>query len=169
MTDHLYTYPLFTYVCGQMEWSATRSGKHAVVGYNGHGDALYNHPASGFDVIADQIACRKSTSTSKKKRITENNNNNGRENPPITRECRPKSHCDCTTLMNEYRDQQEKVMMVRDATSPCPPTKSQAVGDPRFIKQPNTTPSCYVSTFPEELSTQGGGYTITKQCCYSSR
>ena len=146
-----------------MEWTATRSGKHAVVGYNGRGDALYNNPASGFDVIADQIACHRRTSISKKR--FPGGGGNGGDNPPGF-ECSPLSHCTiCNERMDEYKDQKEKVMEARDALSPCPPSISQAVGDNRFIKQPST--NCYVSTFPKEFTDLiGNSYTITKQCCY---
>ena len=144
-----------------MEWTATRSGKHAVVGYNGRGDALYNNPLSGIEEIADLIACHRRTSISKK-RFPGGDGDNG-DNPPGF-EC--PQHCvTCNERMGDYKDQKEKVMEARYALSPCPPCEPQAVGDNRFIKQPST--NCYVSTFPKEYTDlSSNSYTITKQCCY---
>ena len=34
VTDGLSTYIIFTYVCGEMQWSAVRGNIAAVVGYN---------------------------------------------------------------------------------------------------------------------------------------
>ena len=163
VTDHLITYPLFTYVCGQMEWSATRSGKHAVVGYNGYGNALYNHPASGFDVIIDEIACYKSSN----KRWTQTKRNGG-VFPFMSQNELPTSHRKCIMLSQEYKGILNELTRVRSIISPCPPSIRQAVDDDRFMLQPDT--NCYVSTFFEEvIRPQGVTYTVTKQCCYSSR
>ncbi len=48
------SYALFTYKCGEMEWSG-----QAVIGYNGGSlsDYYFNHPLSGSD-DAQTIACQ---------------------------------------------------------------------------------------------------------------
>ena len=196
VTDHLKTYPLFTYVCGQMEWTATRSGKHAVVGYNGRGDVYHNHPASGFRFIVDEIACNQRISASRKRQIqTPASTTNtsfgaysvsgesgvgGTPNP---------NFITCLTFINEYDAQEfepfrNKLMDAHRMISPCPPTTSQAARDYRFFQQPNTT-DCYISILSEGVTSQstfcqnpasnpfigqnpgGPSYSFTRQCCYS--
>ena len=52
------TYYVFTYICGELQWSTGPAGfDHAVVGYNSHGDYFYNTPGSGYENIADVVSC----------------------------------------------------------------------------------------------------------------
>ena len=46
---------MFTYNCDLMQWSGY--WRHAVVGYNAHGDFFDNHPLSGLDQIDTAVAC----------------------------------------------------------------------------------------------------------------
>ena len=186
VTDHLKTYPLFTYVCGQMEWTATRSGKHAVVGYNGHGDQFLNHPASGFRFIVDEIACSQKTSASGIRQIL-TAPGNGAFNPGGGTGVGGTPCLDfvtCQTFITRYEEPvfRNRLMEADRKISPCPLTILQATRDYRFIKQPNT--NCYISVLSEGVTSQpnfclgadfnpftrrnpvGPSYSFTRQCCY---
>ena len=57
ITDKVNTYYVFTYICGELQWSVGSGFDHAVVGYNSHGDYFYNTPGSGYENIADIVSC----------------------------------------------------------------------------------------------------------------
>ena len=183
VTDHLKTFPLFTYVCGQMEWTATKSGKHATVGYNGYGDQFINHPASGFRFIVDEIACSQRTQASGKRQVLTAPGNGG-FNPGGGTGVGGTPFLDfiaCQNFITQYENPvfRNRLMEAERKISPCPPTTSQAARDYRFFQQPNT--DCYISILSEGVTSQptfcpdaafgrnpgGPSYSFTRQCCYS--
>ena len=56
ITDTVRTYYVFTYVCGEIEWSGLGT-ETAIVGFNSNGDFFDNHPANGLSDIGELIAC----------------------------------------------------------------------------------------------------------------
>ncbi len=57
VTNNLDTFVIYIYMCGEMQWSSLGRNKAAVVGYNSEGNFFQNHPASGYDIVADIISC----------------------------------------------------------------------------------------------------------------
>ena len=51
ITDGVNSYTVFTYLCGEMQWS-----RGATIGYNAAGDFYFNHPFTGTE-NAHTIAC----------------------------------------------------------------------------------------------------------------
>ena len=169
-----------------MEWTATRSGKHATVGYNGHGDQFLNHPASGFRFIVDEIACSRRTPASEKRQVL---TAPGGFNPGGGTGVGGTPFLDfiaCQTFITQYEDPafKNKLMEADGKISPCPLTTSQAERDYRFFQQPNT--DCYISILSEGVTSQptfcpdaafnpfigqnpgGPSYSFTRQCCYTT-
>ena len=56
ITDTVFTYYVFSFTCGEIEWSG-QGFETAIVGYNSNGDYFVNHPANGFSDIGDIISC----------------------------------------------------------------------------------------------------------------
>ena len=170
-----------------MEWTATRSGKHAIVGYNGHGDQFLNHPASGFRFVAEKVACSHRPSVSdKRQKLTPVD---GAFNPgggtgvggtPFA------SFLVCQSWINAHESQtfRRKLEDADKTISPCPLTTYQVTTDYRFIKQPKT--NCYISILSEGVTSKPSfcsagsvfdpfagnnpgvlSYSFTRQCCYS--
>lgn len=173
MTDQSKTYPLFTYLCGEMQWTATKSGKGAIIGYNAHRKVFFNHPSSGYGAIALVVNCGVQ---GRRKRALGGAGCKS-ENPDEIDTCgdgdnRNENFCTCNERKKDVNMLlQKKLAEVRDKMSPCP-LKAETF-DLRFIKQPNTTnPLCFVSTFytsyAPNKAVDGITYKISKQCCYSS-
>lgn len=183
MTDQSTTYPLFTYPCGEMQWTATKSGKHAIIGYNVHSRVFFNHPSSGYKAIASAVTCDVQGRKKRNVHVLKSYNTIKLNLKPV-KSCNSlkpihvpkiKSYCTCNShKLNVNRQLQDKLAEARDKMSPCPTVIDQAETDPRFIKQPNTNnPLCFVSTFYTSYNpnpTLGNKkYTISKQCCYRSK
>ena len=168
-----------------MEWTATRSGKHAIAGYNGHGDAFINHPASGFRFIADEVACSPGPPASRKRQSRRLCNGGGipggRDGIGGNVTGDPAK---CNRFLDEFDGNSEFQRKLREADekiSPCPPCFYQAYSDYRFIKQPNTY--CYISILSEGVTSMpdycpfdgfppdpdAPTYSFTRQCCYNYR
>ena len=161
-----------------MEWTATRSGKHAVVGYNGHGDVYHNHPASGFRFIVDEIACSQITPASGK-RLVQGQRNGGFTlggSAGVGGNATGDSTI-CITFIDRFASFKTRLVEAARMLSSCPPSANQATNDHRFIQQPNT--NCYVSILPEGVTglplfcvlfqSYEESFSFTRQCCYNSR
>ena len=55
ITDGIYSFTVFTYRCGLLQWSGLSN--HATVGYNALGSFHFNHPLSGNPLIVPQLDC----------------------------------------------------------------------------------------------------------------
>ena len=148
-----------------MQWSATKSGKHAVVGYNARGILVYNHPASGFDFIVSTVG----TCSQRAKRdivfeFSTDEGNIGGELNEAYQECVNLANCDGQAI--DYEEMEDADKMIPK----CPPSFYQTYDDYRFAKQPGTgeTSTCFVWVFAFETKDTGTGsrHLYTRQCCY---
>ena len=151
-----------------MQWSATRSGKHAVVGYNAGRILLYNHPASGFDFIVSNVGnCgrRSKRSAASGSTVSNDSGNIGlleRERA----ECRRLEQYDKTVI------NQNEMNRVNPRIPRCPRSHSQIYSEMEFLKQPNRNGdgcNCYIWAFSIQLgSGSGTPRHYTRQCCYTN-
>lgn len=59
VTNFTHTYALFTYLCGEMQWSSVGENKAAVIGFSAKGEFFNNHPQSGTENVASAVSCSK--------------------------------------------------------------------------------------------------------------
>ena len=151
-----------------MQWSATKSGKHAVVGYNAGRIRLYNHPASGFDFIVSTAGnCGRRAKRSAAFGFTISNDEGNIGLLEINEaECRRLESCDLTVI------RREEMNNVNGMIPRCPPTRSQIRTEMEFMVQPDTNGdgcNCYVWAFSvEQGSGTGVSRQYTRQCCYAN-
>ena len=158
MTNFTHTYALFTYLCGDMQWSSVGENNAAVVGFNAMGEFFENHPQSGTQKIADAVSCGELRQR-------------GDIDPLITIFQIPTEDCDnltkpskrllCHCKSRLANDISFDVNEVVKQLYPCPPTLQQAIADTgRFIRQNDN--SCYVSGKTVSINNTS----FTQQCCY---
>ena len=141
-----------------MQWSGTKSGKHAVVGYNAGGNYLFNHPASGFYVIASVVGnqCNQRAKESTVFGSTIGGNIGLLERNSLRAVCRRLQSCDLDVI------RREEMESINSLIPRCPPTRSQIRREMEFVVQPDTNGdgcNCYVWAFSVE---QGKGARISR-------
>ena len=169
VTDGLSTYIIFTYICGEMQWSSLGTNNPAVVGYNAGDGYFYNHPLSGFSSIGESISCTIESRTRSKRQTVMQTTNSIDMPLPVSQ----------TLKMNIERCRQAfdrdkpnfavvKLDAVVSQLEPCPCTLNQAKNDVgRFLKfSDNPLSQCYLST-PIDFSLIVRSATLTQQCCYN--
>lgn len=165
VTDGLSTHAIFTYICGEMQWSSLVNENAAVVGYNS-GTSFYNHPLSGFSSIAESISCTVGSERRQKRQsvrqftssivlsIPANNNL-----VTMAKNCIRAVDMDKTLFIVENH------RVLAPQLEPCPCTLEQARNDlGRFVKH-SDTPLCYLSG-PKTIHLLLTRITLTQQCCY---
>ena len=170
VTDGLSTYIIFTYICGEMQWSAVGQNGAAVVGYNTGSYSFYNHPLSGFSSIGESISCT-IENRRRQKRQNENQLSSVIMKPPVDPEtiemianCREKVVEDISRFM--FRP--NGPTSLTSSLEPCPCTVNQARVDiGRFMKF-SDDPLCYVSV-PLSVNLIIDMIALTQQCCYDTR
>ena len=164
ITDRATTYYLFTYTCGDIQWSSIGS-EAPVVGYNAQADYFFNHPASGYDSIGEAVSC---PSSSKFMQQSGQPNTEGDEvgsNPSLQAasvECVAFYDLDVMDIMDDIL--QEIIQEVEA----CPSCSTQARQDSRFQRQPGTT-NCYTQVAPVTHSRLPRPFTFVQQFCYDLR
>ena len=161
ITNSTYTYAIFTYPCGEMQWSSVGTNKAAVVGYNAKSNFFYNHPLSGRHGIEYAVSC---TNPGRRRKRNENNDDtcglteiNCEEainmNVPIIAQM-----CKCSNKLNNTDS--NLITNVLQSLDHCPPTRQLAMQDVgRFVKQDD---KCYVSGRRVVMN----NISFTQQCCY---
>ena len=167
VSDILHTYTLFTYACGEIQWSATGSGRAAVVGYNAAGESFFNHALSGYSLIGDAVSCsvRENQQNEQMSRLL----NTVTDSMSLHLPAESAAIC-CATILSADPISSLKVLKeVNDLVDPCPPTLYQArLDSARFRRQPDL-PQCYVSMKKTVHFLGNMPHSITRQCCYSNR
>lgn len=182
MTNKFQTFAIFTYKCGDIQWSGLNQNQAAVVGFNAEGDYFENHPLSGFASIGEAVSCTFDVSERQKRNVdpgfqTDLNVISLGPDNPITVIV---YGCECDAMYSDDRDLFQDIFsdepnidgvpgILVERFESCPPTEQQAMNDlGRYIKQPSDSISisdveCYVSGRPIEIES----LEITQQCCYS--
>ena len=162
MTNFTHTYAVFTYLCGDMQWSSVGENNSAVVGFNAMGEFFYNHPQSGTQNIADAVSCVEHSQRSNCINDMESNTiimMVTQFNCDNITDDEKRLICNCESRLEN--DISFDVDIVVGQLYPCPPTLEQARADAgRFVLQNNTF--CYVSR--ETVIVDGTCF--TQQCCY---
>ena len=161
ITNVTHTYSVFTYLCGDMQWSAVGANKKtvAVVGFNAKGEYFSNHPQSKTLNVADAISC--TGLGRRQKRSTPRPGIPCRNDPGEDILVIANLITNCITETNNIGyDPQE----LAGQLDPCPCTLNMAREDiGRFVEQPGKE-MCYVSG--RKLSIDGMTTSLTQQCCY---
>lgn len=173
------TYAVFTYKCGDIQWSGVNRNQGAVIGFDAQGNYFGNHPLSGSSSIGDAVSCTFDI-RKRRKRNLQPTDPLCNLNPPNTlgfgdvigsvRFCLRVIGEDETRFNNLFDGQTDigtlpnRLAGLFDA---CPCTEEHARNDlGRYIKQPTGTVfgvECYVSGKPIVMQTLN----LTQQCCYT--
>ena len=164
ITDDVYSSTLFTYTCGDLEWSTTGS-RPAVVGYNAGGTYFGNHRSSGFDTVAIDVSCVVELRRSKRQAVAMMPTTGGMEIDVDALLMQTTAAC-----RNYYRSDTQSITdsSFSNPVQPCPCNLNQARNDPQFMNdimfRPDST--CYIQR--SEVSGFSAIVAISygQQCCY---
>ena len=167
VTNNTRTFVIFTYTCGEIQWSALGRNRAAVVGYNARGDYYDNHPSSGFSAIGNSVSCTFQLGRRQARQAPPSSNNmfDVGTNTSVAQqrgECLTAINIDIVFLTGGTP--QNLVEML----DPCPYTLQQVREDfGRFVLQPGSFPSsvCYVSAMFISIQLVER-FSLTQQCCY---
>ncbi len=155
---------VFTYICGNLQWSATGSSPDAaVVGYSSAGTQYLNHRLSGYRSIGDSISCAVRLGRRRKRQTGGNTLVFNVRNDVFER-------CQGMLGIDEGRGQNHLLPESRNRLEPCPCTVSQALQDTARFRQQSDDINCFVSMKPVVVATAGVHSSreshIYQQCCY---
>lgn len=169
ITDSVTTYSVFSYICGELQWSGVGSSG-AVVGFNAEGRFYGNYPLSGYSSIAESISCPVNSGT-RQKRQQAGATNLLLEMPAdetlnaMIMEC----EMGITTDQQNYVTAAE-IPGLAAMVATCPCTRKQAMNDANF-KAFSGVPGCYITRAPQivnSMTTPPFQLTLTQQCCYDN-
>lgn len=168
VSDVIRTYAVFSYMCGEIQWSALGRNKAAVVGYNSEANFFENHPLSGLSNIGDTVSC---TFDIGKRRKRQNNMPNNMPMPlpaddnirRLVNLCLQRENFDISL----YIGTEESPQSLADKLEQCPCSLQQATEDrARYIRLEDDTRNCYVSAQTIPVRLQLGEISLTQMCCY---
>ena len=167
ITDKVNTYYVFTYICGELQWSVGSGFDHAVVGYNSHGDYFYNTPGSGYENIADIVSCSFQVGN-RRRRSTHPSKDWYGKLPPSN----DQAAIECSYKINIDRDSisDDKIQQVLKNLPDCPPN-SHLVEVDRLFEPDSTKAACFRSKIqfdPKNIANVQRQYVFVQQCCYSN-
>ncbi len=168
VSDVLRTYTIFSYKCGDLEWSALGRDRAAVVGFNANGEYFQNHLFSGFAGVETSVSC---TRQLKRRKRQEDEPVNINMELPTDENLREKvEKCINAIGKDELLTFGVDTDTLLNKVTPCPCTRTQANADKgRFRRQNEMIHTCYISTRPTEFQTiLAGTITLTQQCCYDN-
>lgn len=165
------TYAIFSYVCGEVQWSSLgRNSAAAVVGYNSEGNFFDNHPLAGFSGIGDAVSCAFNIGKGRKRQPGMPNN------MPMTlpatqtvqelvRQCTQAVNRDkLAYLLPPFTPETLAAMLL-----PCPCTRQQASEDTAQYREFTTPGDCYITSQPMTVVLLAvGTISLTQMCCYSN-
>lgn len=169
VTDTYRTYTVFTYMCGEIQWSALGRNRAAVVGYNAEANFFNNHPLSGLTGVGDAVSCTFDIGRRRKRQDMPNN-----MPMPLPADDRVRGAVRrCLQLEEQdrfsYLGTTETPETLAEKLDPCPCSMQQAMEDEaRFMKyDDDDDKTCFVSTMPvEDLLPIIGTISLTQMCCY---
>ena len=151
ITDLYESYAIFTYECGELQWSGLNA--FPTIGFNSPSDGTFaNHPLTAQEG-ATEIACRPSSST---------NNVIYQISKDQSAVEEQKRMCLAWYLSDFDKYDAPMINSYDQFTLPCPCTFFQAFFDRRFrfVSNPNKTSSCFTTRF---LTSE----VALRECCYS--
>ncbi len=161
MTDGAVTYVVYTYTCGEIEWSAI-GDEAAVVGVNAQGLYFENHRASGLDTVGDAVSCTDAESSSHAKRQADVEHlNQVPVGGPLAEAI---EQCNNLETFDEIEipDTSELVAMAQ----PCPCSLNQARTDKRFVPIADL-PNCFMQALLNAVQTLfQPRLEYGQECCY---
>ena len=172
VTDVIRTYAVFSYMCGEIQWSALGRNRAAVVGYNSRANFFDNHPLSGLSGIGDAVSCTFDIGRRRKRQDVEMPNNMPMPLPADENIRRLVGQCLQFEARNmlAYLGTTETPQTLADKLDPCPCSPNQAIEDrARYVKFDiaDGPTNCYISSQPvNELLPALGPITLTQMCCY---
>ncbi len=165
MISNVYrSYGIFTYGCGDIQWSSITNGRGAVIGYNAAANYFFNHRSSGYTFVGNSVSCTARISQREKRQVSRGNvvvtvNGNARLQDLVQR---------CIEIQNA--DQLVDFTGLNlHLLYTCPATRIQADEDnARFRPQENLKFPCYLSmNIIEGYSPLSNEVvSLTQQCCY---
>lgn len=169
VTDVLRTYTIFSYMCGDVQWSSLGRNRAAVVGFNSEGYFFENHPLSGFSGVGDAVSCTFSIGKRRKRQNGDMPNNLPMILPAEDEVMAAVEEC----LAAEARDEfalfgfAGTPQTLADMLDPCPCSVQQAIADHARFRQLDDPSNCYVSSTPVNVMLLVlGQITLTQMCCY---
>ena len=168
ITDRVNTYYVFTYICGELQWSIGSGFDHAVVGYNSHGDYFYNTPGSGYENIADIVSCSFQVGNRRRRNTQPQESMQGvlpYNTPNPVEMCSDKIDIDRNSISDD------KILHILEILPDCPPT-SHLVEVDHLFEPDSTKAACFRSKIQVNPANIGAHvqrpYTFVQQCCYSN-
>ena len=177
ITDSVHTYYVFSFTCGEIEWSG-QGFETAIVGYNSNGDYFINHPTNGFSDIGEIISCTIHTLSEGRRKKRQNV-----MNPDGTI---PAGECPADQAIQERKQSCIELALSDDffienfddlkdfnnqdwtILSKCPQTKDKLIISPEFKPFLLQTSDCHRSKKP---FVPGGSvqrhYEFVSVCCYN--
>lgn len=150
ITNHEESYAIFTYNCGEVQWSAGL-GRYSTIGFYSASDGIFeNHPLTGQPNI-NMIACDPNPDI-----------NNVVYSIGTVNQQRLRRMC-LEWFFSDLRIYSDSLIAVLDQSArTCPCSFFQALFDPRFrfTFAPSKTSTCLVERFPISGL-------ATRECCYS--
>ena len=163
ITDKVNTYYVFTYICGELQWSVGSGFDHAVVGYNSHGDYFYNTPGSGYENIADIVSCSFQVGNTPQESMQ------GALPLPYYSP-NPVQTCIDKIAIDRNSIPDDKIPEVLKNLPDCPPN-SHLVEVDRLFEPDSTKAACFRSKIqfdPKNIANVQRQYVFVQQCCYSN-
>ena len=165
VTDGLVTFVIFTYICGEMEWSSLGNNHPAIVGYSAGREYFYNYALSGFSSVGDSVSCIVVGGTREKRQDVTQTTNLDLQLPVSTTLTMSVERCKDAVTTDEFLFIGTSVDSLASDLEPCPCTLNQAINDVgRFLKHTDD-PLCYLS-IPKKVNLLLQPIRLTQQCCY---
>ena len=169
ITDRVNTYYVFTYICGELQWSIGSGFDHAVIGYNSHGDYFYNTPGSGYDNIANIVSCSFQVGNRRRRNTPPQESMQG--GLPYNNTPNPPEICSNKITVDRNSISDDKILHILEILPDCPPTSHLVKVD--YLFEPDSTKAaCFRSKIQVNPANIGAHvhrpYTFVQQCCYSN-
>lgn len=167
VTDVIRTYAIFSYMCGEIQWSSLGRNRAAVVGYNSEAIFFENHLLSGLSGVGDAVSCTFDIGR-RRKRQGDNMPNNMPMPLPADEEVR-RAVASCLRL--EARDilvTTETPENLAAMLEPCPCSLyNKLLKIVHDLTNMKIYVNCYVSSNPINLQQPRlGAIALTQTCCY---
>ena len=176
ITDTIQSYYVFSFTCGEINWSGQGS-ETAIVGYNSKGDFFLNHPANGFADIGRIISCTRYMIPEGGRKKRQTGNTAGAPSGTCPADLATQEAKQICRLIAEADDESfENIDLLEDNNgqtwqilSQCPPTKSQLAISTEFEPFCCQEGDCYRSKNAfEPQNTNIRQFEFISVCCYDA-
>ena len=143
-----------------MQW--TGYWQHGVVGYNAEGEFYDNHPASGFEVVNNSVACANDMYGSPWSNVL--------YKISLAPDYQLKAKRKCLMMIRKDEERLQSIGNdVQERLEPCPCSIWQAEGDFGRFQKEGFNGTCYVQRFPLRVNSPEGAAFFSQECCYSAK